>query len=187
MAVLLLHKQDKNDCSDMNRTMSNEIDTYGIPEDYWGALDPEAEEELKKASLSYPDKRKVLYHLSRAFEKAGAHMTVLIGMYRFYFYQSDLQKSLYWGKRCVAQAAKKLGISENWEKLTEEHRNRLRKEESPLVDLYLRAFHAVAYLLGRLGKKEEALKMLELLCQIDESKQLGAERLVGILMAEENS
>ncbi|QSR89480.1 hypothetical protein IT6_04160 [Methylacidiphilum caldifontis] len=169
----------------MNETRPQKIDTYGIPEDYWGQLDPEAVEELKQASFSYPDKRKVLYHLNRAFEKSASHMTVLIGMYRFYFYQSDLVKSLYWGKLCVAETAKKLGISQSWEELTEEHKQKLKKEESPLIDLYLRALHAVGYLLGRLGQKDEALKILNVLSEIDTSKQLGAERLAGILMAEE--
>ncbi|TFE68833.1 hypothetical protein A7Q09_00965 [Methylacidiphilum sp. Yel] len=165
---------------------SNAMDAYGIPEDYWGELVEEAARELKEAAGAYPNKEQVLFHLYKAFEKAGKHITVLIGFYRFYFYQSDLLQSIYWGRLCMEETAKKLRINENWMELTEDQIEMLKSAENPLVDLYLRAFHAVAYLLGRVGNKEEALKMLQLLTSLDVTNQIGARRLATILKGEDN-
>lgn len=140
----------------------------------------EAEELIEAASQQYgtPEaERSLLY----AHLMAPDHLTVLVGLYRYYFYQHRLQESLVVADRSMRLAAGRLQLPPDWRGLTDRHLAGAATLSFGLLRFYLLAMKAAAVVLLRLGRIDEARARLLKLVSLDAQDQLGAAKLLEVV------
>ena len=120
--------------------------------------------------------------LLEALRLAPESLTVLVALYRFYYYQHRLEDALGIAKRALAITAKRLGIPLEWQLLGEEHIN-VKSPSMALLRFHLLSLKAEAYLLLRLGRKHEGRAILEKLLALDSNNRLGARQLLEVVEA----
>src|SRR6516225_4483530 len=89
-----------------------------------GAGLPEAaERHLRLAARSYKDASIAEAHLWRAQALAPTHAAVLIGLYRFYFYQHRLAEAFEVAQICLKKAARDNGLPLDWREVRPDQAN----------------------------------------------------------------
>jgi hypothetical protein len=140
-------------------------------------LTAEVEELMNRAAYAYGDGDAEGY-LLKAYARAPAHMTVLVGLYRFYYYQHRLPEAIAVAHEVMAEIAPGIGFPDHWEKLTSDDLKRGVLESFTRVRFYLLALKGAAYLTLRLGDMAEGIRMLNKVVEFDTSDRLGARSLL---------
>src|SRR3974377_1873969 len=119
---------------------------------------------LRLAARSYRSARIAEAHLWRAQALAPTHAAVLIGLYRFYFYQNRLAGALNIARICLRKAARDNGLPGDWGEVRPPSAS-FRDSAAALPPFCLFTLKACAYLSMRLGDLEAgraiAAKLLE--------------------------
>ena len=125
---------------------------------YEQALPPEIELLLKKASAHYAA-GVAEWFLKLAWSQAPRDLTVLVALYRFYYYSHRLEEALDTAEQAVCAAAEQLDLPTDWRDLSSAT---LDKKSVPkamgVVRFYLLAIKGAAVLCMRLGRLEEAIE-----------------------------
>jgi hypothetical protein len=153
-----------------------------------GAELPEAAgRHLRLAARSYQDARVAEAHLWRAQALAPTHAAVLIGLYRFYFYQHRLADAFNVAQTCLKKAARDNGLPLDWREVRPDQAN-FSDFAAVLPRFYLFTLKAAAYLSMRLGDLANGRAMAAKLLDLDPADKIGAKVLLGILdrMGEED-
>ena len=153
-----------------------------------GAGLPEAAgRHLRLAARSYKDASIAEAHLWRAQALAPAHAAVLIGLYRFYFYQHRLAEAFNVAQICLKKAARDNGLPLDWREVRPDQAN-FSDFAAVLPRFYLFTLKAAAYLSMRLGDLADGRAMAAKLLELDPADKIGAKVLLGILdrMGEED-
>jgi tetratricopeptide (TPR) repeat protein len=132
-------------------------------------------ERLKQAADNYEQGTAEL-PLLQAYFLAPESLTVLVGLYRFYFYQHRYDETLIVAERAMTVAGKRLHFPTDWHDLTPDSVT----PDSPvsLVRFYLLALKGAAYLQLRLEQIDEGIEMLEKILALDSEDRLGASLLL---------
>ncbi len=126
--------------------------------------DPEAEMSLLRANLLAPD-----------------NLSVLVGLYRYYFYQHRLADALQVAERVMSLSARHLGLPADWAQIGDSHLGTAAASSFGLLRFYLLALKASAVVLLRLGRIESSRLRLIKLVALDSRDQLGAGKLLEVV------
>lgn len=123
------------------------------------------------------------HSLLRAYFLEPEHFTVLVALYRYYFYRHQFTDALVVADRAIGLSAHQLGIPEDWTGLSRDDLGRAVLESMTLTRFLLLALKGSGYLLLRLGDAEGALKRFEKIVELDSSDRLGMSELVSLARA----
>jgi tetratricopeptide (TPR) repeat protein len=149
-----------------------------------GALPPEAERHLTLAAQTYRFGDIAEAHLLDAQVIAPGHAAVLIGLYRFYFYQGRLLQALDIARRCLEKAAHELGLPADWQDVRP-FMARFGAYEEMGPRFFLFSLKGYAYLHMRLGNLAEGRRALSKLLHLDPSDKIGARVLLDVIVRAE--
>lgn len=122
-------------------------------------------------------------------------LTVLVGIYRFYYYQHRFEDALAAADRAMQVSAALLNIEEDWKDLSLKIMGGAIYKSMSLVRFYLLTLKGAAYMNMRLGNMEIATEMLHKILELDSRDRLGASLLlqsamrsqIGLVYSEGNS
>lgn len=143
-------------------------------------LDPAVEALIRDAALSYADGGGEA-PLLQARQAAPDSLSVLVALYRFYYYRRRLEDAWNIASAALNLAGARLGLPRDWRNLDSEHVGRAALYSMTLLRFYLFALKAAGYLRLRLGDAELGTAMLEKLAQLDERDRLGAAALLRVV------
>jgi len=118
--------------------------------------------------------------LQEAYKIAPEHLTVLVALYRYYYYQHRLEDALIIAHQALAVSGKRLGFPTAWHQLNNAHIGAGALISMGMVRFYLLALKAAGYLNLRLQKWQTAVDMLTKVASLDEADRLGATALLEI-------
>jgi hypothetical protein len=143
-------------------------------------LPPEAERLIAQAAAEYGDPA-AEFSLLRAHLLAPENLSVLVGLYRYYFYQHRLDDALIVAERAMQLSGRHLGLPTNWELLDETRLGTAAKNSFGLLRFYLLALKAASVVLLRLGQISASRARLIKLAGLDSRDQLGAAKLLEVV------
>lgn len=121
--------------------------------------------------------------LLRANLLAPRHLTVLVALYRYYFYQHRLEDALLVAESALAVAGRRLEFPETWVYLREANVGAGVMHSMGLVRFYLMVLKAAGYLHLRLGHLDTGRAMLEKLVQLDSHDRIGGKALLELVQS----
>ena len=134
---------------------------------------------IDEASGHYGDDAEAAERCLRSADTlAPDHLTVLVALYRFYFYQRRYPETLAVADRCIVTAARELGIPEDWHALDEAGFGHAVQHSMTLTRFLLLAMKGAGYVLLRMDRPAEALARLECIAAFDERDRLGLSDLL---------
>ncbi len=118
--------------------------------------------------------------LLQAYFLEPEHLTVLVALYRYFYYRQRYQEALITAERAIVIVAARLHLPSRWQDLSE-----LDLGQSVLISMTLTRFLLLAlkgagYLLMRLGDHRGALARFEKIAEIDTSDRLGITELLSM-------
>lgn len=118
--------------------------------------------------------------LLQAYFLEPTHLTVLVALYRYFYYRHRYREALITADRAIAITAERLAIPTRWQALSEQDLGRSVLVSMTLTRFLLLALKGSGYLLMRLGESQQALARFEKLAEIDTSDRLGITDLLAI-------
>ena len=144
------------------------------------ALPVEAERLIALAASEYGEAGAELA-LLRAHLLAPDNLTVLVGLYRYYFYQHRLEDALQVAERAMLISGRHLGLPADWNQLNESWLASAAAISFGLLRFYLLALKAASIVLLRLGHIPASRERLIKLAALDSRDQLGAAKLLEVV------
>jgi hypothetical protein len=144
-----------------------------------------AEALIAQAALEYGEASAEL-SLLRAHLLAPENLTVLVGLYRYYFYQHRLEDALHVAERAMQLSGRPLGLPPDWQLLDETRLGVAAGNSFGLLRFYLLALKAASVVLLRLGDIAGSRARLIKLAGLDIRDQLGAAKLLEVVDAFQN-
>ena len=144
------------------------------------ALPAAAESLIAQAAQDYGDPAAELA-LLRAHLLAPEHLTVLVGLYRYYFYQHRLDDVLIVADHAKRISALHLGMPSDWRQINEAQLGSAAATSFGLLRFYLLALKAESIVLLRLGRIAESRERLSKLASLDSHDHLGAAKLLEVV------
>lgn len=133
---------------------------------------------LERAAQGYADGTAEA-DLLQALALAPENLSVLVGLYRFHYYQHRPADAVQVAERIMAILAERLGLPADWRELD---MPRIQQCEAlGLLRLHLLALKGAGYLNLRRGLFGQGKQMLAKVCQLDPLDRLGAGLLMRIL------
>ena len=117
----------------------------------------------------------------RANLLAPEHLTVLVSLYRYYFYQHRLNDVLIVADHAMRISAHHLGIPNDWRQIDEAQLGAAASTSFGLLRFYLLALKAESVVLLRLGRIDESRDRLTKLAALDTKDNLGAAKLLEVV------
>ncbi|RTL58086.1 MAG: hypothetical protein EKK46_00345 [Rhodocyclaceae bacterium] len=119
--------------------------------------------------------------LLRAYFLAPEQLSVLVALYRYYFYQHRLEDTLIVAGRALAASANRLEMPADWRGLSPATVAQAGARNMGLLRFYLLALKGTTVVLLRLGRIVEARERLEKLLSLDDKDHLGAAALLAVV------
>lgn len=153
---------------------------FDAKELYFDEACPEKVSELLAQAAKLYSEGEAEFPLLQAYLLAPEDLNVLVGLYRFFYYQHRYSESLLIADRALTITGKRLNLpSPAWEDLTPEIMAKV--SDLPLLRFYLLALKGAAYLNLRLDKLAQGRAMLEKLIRLDPEDRLGASALLQVV------
>lgn len=121
--------------------------------------------------------------LLRAHLRVPENLTVLVGLYRYYFYQHRLDDALQVAERAMELSGRQLGLPRDWERLDETRLGTAASSSFGLLRFYLLAMKAASIVMLRLGRIADSRARLSKLATLDSLDQMGAAKLLEVVDA----
>jgi tetratricopeptide (TPR) repeat protein len=121
--------------------------------------------------------------LLRAYFLEPEHLTVLVALYRYFYYRHRYEEAILVADRAIRLSAVKLGISENWRDLSKADLGRAVLVSMTLTRFLLLALKGSGYLEFRLGDAVAALERFDKVIELDASDRLGMKELHALAQA----
>jgi tetratricopeptide (TPR) repeat protein len=142
----------------------------------------EVAECMRLASSGYAQGR-AEQPLLQALALAPNDLGVLVGLYRFYFYQHRFTEALGIAARALPYVGSRLALPTSWRELRPAHLAQVDARDVGLLRFYLLVLKGAAYLCLRIGHFEQGKAMLNKLVELDAHDRLGARQLLSVLAA----
>ena len=142
-------------------------------------IDPEIASLLEEAANLYPDPEAETL-LLRAYFLDPEDLNVLVGMYRYFYYQHRLPDALRVAQKAIHVRGKRLKLPGDWRHLTRLHLGQGVMVSMTLTRFYLMAHKGAGYLEMRLGELADAVGRLQTLVDIDSNDRLGVKSLLAL-------
>jgi hypothetical protein len=114
-------------------------------------------------------------------------LTVLVALYRFYYYQHRLDDAYQVAQRVLTVTGRDLGFPSEWQALEQGHVEQATTQSMTLVRFYLLCLKAAAFVQLRLGQRETGKAMLQKLITLDSNNRLGAQQLLDVVEASDEA
>lgn len=147
-------------------------------------LTEEQEALLVQASEHYPEPQAERL-LSRLYAQKPESLTVLVALYRFYYYQHRYEEAFDVAERAINVSAKMMGLTMSWEQINEQYLGQGVFVSMGLLRFYMLALKGSAFLLLRLGRIEQAMPRLNKIVELDPADQFGAAFLLHMAQKEQ--
>ena len=125
--------------------------------------------------------------LLRAYFIAPKNLSVLVALYRSYYYQHRLEDAQRVAQRALSIVALRVGFPEEWSELNEAELAHAVFQSMGLVRFYMTTLKAEAYLYLRLGDISAGRKRLQKIAELDSSDHFGARALLDMLAGSETA
>ncbi len=112
---------------------------------------------------------------------APEDLTVLVGLYRFYYYQHRYEDALQIARRVLDVVGPRLQLPADWRMIESGHLAVAAGLGIALLRFYLLALKGAGYLNLRLGRFEQGKAMLVKVVELDTDNRLGARLLLDVL------
>lgn len=112
---------------------------------------------------------------------APESLTVLVALYRYYFYQHRLQEALAVSERAMRLSARHLSLPDDWSQMDEINLAAAASRSFGLLRFHLLALKAASIVLLRLGETDAARARLAKLTSLDSRDQLGVAKLLEVV------
>ncbi len=112
---------------------------------------------------------------------APDNLSVLVGLYRFYYYQHRYADALTIAEQVMAVVGPQLKLPPRWQDIAMEHLAVAAELGFGLLRFYLLALKGAGYLSLRLGRFETGKAMLTQVVSLDADNRLGARLLLEVL------
>jgi hypothetical protein len=142
-------------------------------------LGPDADLLLQQAAASYGEDA-AEHCLLRAYFLEPEHLTVLVALYRYFYYRHRYEESLLVAERAIALTGRRLGIGPDWRAIDAEALGLGVLTSMTLTRFLLLAIKGAGYLCLRLGDAAGALERLEKVAALDTSDRLGLTELIDL-------
>lgn len=143
-------------------------------------LSPEVTALIARASEGYAEGT-AEHPLLEAQKLAPESLTVLVALYRFYYYQHRLQETLAIAWRALDITARDLNLPTDWRELQLGHLAAVGESARVLLRFHLLCLKGAAFVKLRLGEKEEGKAMLRKLVSLDSNNRLGAQQILDVV------
>ena len=118
--------------------------------------------------------------LKQAEHLAPENLSVLVALYRFYFYGHRMSAALGIAETALDVVAKRLDFDPLWHHVADEDIARAMAEKPELARFYLHTLKGAGYLLLRLGLHDKGLARLDHVAGVDPQDRLGAAALADV-------
>lgn len=142
--------------------------------------DPQVDAWLAAAAEQYAEGN-AEQPLLAAQRLAPDNLTVLVGLYRFYYYQHRYADALAIAERVMAVVGPRLGLPAHWRQLDQAALVTAAARGFGLLRFHLLALKGAGYLSLRLGRFEQGKAMLVKVAELDQGNRLGARLLLDVL------
>ncbi|HEX5363749.1 MAG TPA: hypothetical protein VFW59_05735 [Gallionella sp.] len=122
--------------------------------------------------------------LLRANFMAPQNLTVLVALYRYYFYQHRLEDALLVAESALAIVGRRLEFPDTWVYLAEANVGAGVMRSMGLVRFYLMVLKAAGYTNLRLGNIPTGRAMLEKLVELDSHDRMGGKALLDVVRSQ---
>lgn len=143
-------------------------------------LPADAERLLAEAAAAYSNGHAEL-PLLRAYRVAPRSLSVLVALYRYYYYQHRLEEALQVADQTWRTAGEGIGFPDEWRQLRPAHLAGAVLRSMGQVRFCLTALKAGGYLCLRLGRVAEGRERLSRVRGLDEKDRLGAGALLAMI------
>lgn len=116
--------------------------------------------------------------LLQAYFRDPHSLTVLVALYRYYYYQHRYADALEVAERAMITVAEPLGIDADWRQVDERSLAAAGEGSMTRLRFYLYALKGAAYLEMRMGEPAQALQRLRLIARIDQDDRIGVRSLI---------
>ncbi|WP_133511497.1 hypothetical protein [Candidatus Thiosymbion oneisti] len=140
-------------------------------------LSQQVKQLLAQAALQYGEAA-AEHSLLQAYFLEPEHLTVLVALYRYFFYGHRYSEALMVADRAIAVTATQLGLSTDWRTLSRDDLERAVPVSMTLTRFLLWALKGSGYLKLRLDDAQGALERFEKVVEMDTSDRLGMEALL---------
>lgn len=147
------------------------------------ALHEEVQQLLDAAAESYDDENEDLAELLllRAFMRQPESLTVLVGLYRFYFYRHRLHEALQVADRAMQVSGQAVGFTRGWAELQPPDLEGLAGAKVTMGRFYLFSLKGAGYMNMRVGEMELGTAQLRKVRELDPEDRLGASVLLNVV------
>lgn len=118
--------------------------------------------------------------LLRAYALSNRHLTVLVGLYRYYYYQHRLEEAISIAEQAMEITGQRLSLDQHWTALNLQTFSQ-KASETQLISMarfYLMALKGWAYLKLRLSQIDEGVSALKKILELDPQDRVGAKALL---------
>lgn len=137
------------------------------------ALDGSADDELERTSVDSAE-----WALLRAYLKAPEHLSVIVALYRFFYYRHRYAEALAMADRAILLSSRQLGLNEDWRQLTQTDLEQAAQRSMSNTRFLLLALKGAAWLLLRQDQPHAAIERLAPVRAFDDQDQLGTRELL---------
>ena len=145
-------------------------------------LGAQAEGLIAMAAEQY-DQPAAEHRLMRAYFLEPEHLTVLVALYRYFYYRRQYADALIVADRAIVVALRQLNLREDWRAFSQQALGYAVLASMSMTRFLLLALKGAGYLLMRLGDPAGALERFEKVLEIDTSNRLGTHELVTVARA----
>ncbi|WP_295456843.1 hypothetical protein [uncultured Thiodictyon sp.] len=117
------------------------------------------------------------HSLLRAYFLEPEHLSVLVAVYRYFYYRRCYREALITAERAIAVAAARLQLPARWQDLSESDLGGSVLVSMSLTRFLLLTLKGAGFLLLRLGEPAAALERFDKIAEIDTSDRLGIKEL----------
>lgn len=160
-----------------------DVDAGGL---YFQMAMPEGVEDLIKMAANDYGRIDAECYLLKAYFIAPTNLTVLVAMYRYYYYQHKLEDALRVAERAMEISGRQLNMPDDWRELSEVCLGRGVIRSINFLRFYLLAIKGAGYLKLRLHRIDEGIAMLKKVTMLDPHDRLGARGLLEVVSESED-
>lgn len=141
---------------------------------------PELARLLEEASEGY-SQGTAEQSLLAAQALAPDNLMVMVGLYRFYYYQHRYPEALQIAECVMNTLWPRLKLPDHWTAITPSHLSLAAEQSMGLLRFYLLALKGAGYLSLRMSQFEQGKRMLRKVVELDADNRLGAKLLLDVL------
>ncbi len=138
---------------------------------------------LEQAAVAYGHES-AEHKLLLAYFLEPEHLTVLVALYRYFYYQHRYADAFTVAERTVEIVGRRLGLRCNWQQLGLKGLGVGVTKSMTLTRFYLMALKGAGYLMLRMGKTQGGLERLEKVAELDVDDRMGVRSLVDLARQE---